>query len=306
MGIDSFDPVTREGLAITNLFWFELAVSALLFVGVMTVLAIALVRFRARPGDPEPRQVEGNRVLEIAWTAAPILILAVVAVFMIQTVATVNSTAPGALQVRVIGHQWWWEYQYPSFGIVTANELHLPVGIPAELTMESADVIHSYFVPQFGWMRDAVPGKTNQVPAELHRAGVFEGTCNQYCGSEHAWMREWVYADPPDQFNAWAQQQAQSVSASGARGQQVFLENTCVSCHAIRGLPGATAQVGPDLTHLGSRRTIGAGVLDNTPQNLTAWIQNANTFKPGVRMPPFSTLSQDDLGALADYLESLN
>jgi cytochrome c oxidase subunit 2 len=170
--------------------------------------------------------------------------------------------------------------------------------------MESADVIHSFWVPQFGWMRDAIPGKTNQFPAELQRAGVFQGGCNQYCGSEHAWMREWVYAEPADQFTTWLQQQARSTTPSGARGEQVFLQNTCVSCHAIRGLPAA-AQVGPDLTHLGSRRTIGAGVLDNTPDNLGRWIRNAQAVKPGVLMPAFHNLSQDDLNALVAYLESL-
>jgi cytochrome c oxidase subunit 2 len=172
------------------------------------------------------------------------------------------------------------------------------------MSLESADVIHSFHVPQFGWMRDTVPGKANQMSILVTRPGMYAGACNQYCGLQHAWMRVVVVAETADQFSAWARQQQASITPSGARGEQVFLQNTCVSCHTIRGV-AALAHVGPDLTHLGSRATLGTGVVDNTSDNLRRWLRNASAIKPGVLMPAFQSLSDADLAALADYLESL-
>jgi cytochrome c oxidase subunit II len=303
--MDSFDPVTRQGLAISNLFGLELVISGLLLVLVLVWLGICLARFRARPGDDgEPTQVEGNRKLELVWTISPAAILAVVFVLLVQTMNVVDTAQPNAMPLRVVGHQWWWEYEYPDLQIVTANELHVPVGIPLQVSLQSVDVIHSFQVPNFGWMRDAVPGRTNPMSIQVERQGLYNGTCNQYCGVQHAWMRIRVVAEPADQFNAWVQLQRQPVAPSGMRGEQVFLQNTCVNCHVIRGLPGGSA-VGPDLTHLGSRGTLGAGVVDNTPNNLRSWIRNAQAIKPGVLMPAFQSLAQSDLSDLVDYLESL-
>jgi cytochrome c oxidase subunit II len=303
--MQSFDPVTPQGLAITNLFWFELILIALLLTLVLAWIILALTRFRARPGDAtEPPQVHGNRRVEIAWTATPALVLAVIFVLVVQTMRTVDAQQADAQRVHVIGHQWWWEFQYPDQQVITANELHVPVGLPLAVDLDSIDVIHSFWIPQMGWMRDAIPGKTNQIQVLFDRAGVFQGACTQYCGLQHAWMRIRVVADPPDQYQTWLQQQRQTVSMTGAHGEQVFLQNTCVNCHAIRGLP-APAQVGPDLTHFGSRATLGAGVVDNTPDNLRRWIRDPKTFKPGVLMPAFSNISDADLDALVQYLESL-
>jgi cytochrome c oxidase subunit 2 len=304
--VDTFDPVTRQGLEISNLFGIELIVSALLLALVFTWLIVALVRFRAQPGDAtEPRQIHGHRRLEIIWTAAPAAVLAVVFVLVVQTMRSVDAAPPNAQRVQVIGHQWWWEFVYTDFGgVVTANELHLPVDTPLILGLDSEDVLHSFWVPRFGMMRDTVPGKTNRMSIHIDRAGTFDGACTQLCGTQHAWMRSRVFAEPTDQFGAWLAQQQRTVQPSGARGEQVFLNNTCVSCHTIRGLPAA-AQVGPDLTHFGSRTTLGAGVLANTPDNLRRWVRNAQAIKPGVLMPAFATLSEADLSALVDYLESL-
>jgi cytochrome c oxidase subunit II len=303
--VESFDPVTPQGLSISNLFVLELVISALLMALVVVWLGVALVRFRARAGDAdEPTQVHGNRTLELIWTVAPALVLAVVFGLVIQTMRTVDAAAPDAQPLRVIGHQWWWEYDYPNSQVISANELHVPVGAPVQISLESIDVIHSFHVPQFGWMQDTVPGKTNQMSVLVNRAGVYDGACNQYCGLQHAWMRIRVIAEPADQFDAWVQAQRQPAAPDGTRGEQVFLQNTCVACHAIRGVQ-ATANVGPDLTHLGSRTTLGTGVVDNTPANLQQWIRNAQAVKPGVLMPAFGNLSPADLSALADYLESL-
>lgn len=304
--MESFDPVTPQGLSISNLFVLELVISGLLVALVSIWLGVSLVRFRARPGDAtEPPQVHGNRTLEIAWTLTPALVLAVVFGLVIQTMGFVNAAAPGAAPLRVVGHQWWWEYDYPDAHVVAANELHVPVGAPLQISLQSIDVIHSFHVPQFGWMQDAVPGKANAMSVLVNRPGVYDGACNQYCGLQHAWMRIRVIAEPADQFAAWVTLQSQPVTPAGSRGEQVFVQNTCVACHAIRGLPGATGSVGPDLTHFASRTTIGTGVIDNSAAYLTQWIRNPQALKPGVLMPAFQNLSATDLTALVDYLESL-
>lgn len=301
----SFDPVSPQGLSITNLFWFELIVSGLLLALVIGVLVTALVRFRARPGDAtDPPQVHGNRRLEVVWTASPVVLLAIVFVLVIASMRTVDAEPPGAQPLFVIGHQWWWEYIYADRQVTTANELHVPTATPLQVNLESIDVIHSFHVPQFGWMQDLVPGKANHMSIVVDRPGVYDGYCNQYCGLQHAWMRVRVVAEPADQFNAWMQRQRQPVTPSGAPGEQVFLQNTCVACHAIRGLP-ANGNVGPDLTHMGSRATLGAGVVENTPDNLRRWIGNPQAIKPGVLMPPYRNLGESDLSALVEYLESL-
>ena len=303
--LPSFDPISSQGLAISNLFWFELIVSALLLALVIGVMVTALVRFRARPGEAtDPPQVHGNRRLEIIWTVSPAVMLAVVFGLVIATMRTVDAEQPGAEPLRVIGPQWWWEFVYPNQQVVTANELHVPTGRALQVSLESDDVIHSFHVPQFGWMQDMVPGKSNSMSIVVDRPGVYDGFCNQYCGLQHAWMRLHVVAESADQFSNWSQLQRQSTSQSGAPGERVFMQNTCVACHAIRGLP-ATANVGPDLTHLGSRSTLGAGVVDNTPDSLRSWIRDAQSIKPGVLMPAFQNLTDGDLSALVDYLESL-
>jgi cytochrome c oxidase subunit 2 len=303
-GVPSFDPVTSQGIAINNLFWLELAISAVLFAGIVAVIVTALVRFRGRAGDPDPPQVEGNTRLEVFWTATPAVVLAIIFVLVVQTMTTVNAAAPNSLNVEVIGHQFWWEYRFPDQNAITANELHLPVGSPVLLRLSSNDVIHSFWVPQVGWMRDAIPGKVNLMPVLLTQPATLNGGCNQYCGAEHAWMRELVFAESNDQFEAWLANQAAPAAASDSAGERVFMTNTCVSCHAIRGT-SASATVGPDLTHVGSRTTLAGTVIQNTPDTMSAWISNPQAIKPGVLMPAFPNLSANDLAALSAYLEGL-
>ncbi len=306
--VDAFDPVTTQGLSVSNLFWIELILSTLLFLLVAGILTVSIVRFRGRPGQPEPPQVHGNRRLEIAWTSGAILLLAAMFVLALQTMGTVDAAEQSSLNVQVVGHQWWWEFIYPDAQVTTANELHLPVGTHARIQLTSVDVIHSFWVPQFGWMRDAIPGKTNVMQVTVDRAGDFVGGCTQFCGIQHAWMRDHILGDPPDQFQAWLNAQRQPApsptDALAQRGQQVFQSNTCVNCHTIRGT-SAAGRVGPDLTHFGSRATLGGGILDNTPENVARWVRNPQEIKPGVLMPPFASLSSDDLRALAAYLDGL-
>ena len=303
--MQTFDPVTLQGPSITFLFGLEVVISAVLLIGVLVCVGLAVTRFRAQTDDGvEPPQVHGNRALEILWTAMPAAILIVVFVLVIGTMRIVDAAPADAQPLDVIGHQWWWEYSFPNGGVITANELHVPVGVPLRINLQSVDVIHSFYVPQFGWMRDTVPGKVNQMSIQVERSGTYNGTCNQFCGLQHAWMRVVVVAEPPDVFSAWQQREQQAASPGGTRGEQVFLQNTCVSCHTIRGV-SAQSNVGPDLTHLGSRATLGTGVVPNTPDALRQWIRNASAVKPGVLMPAFQNLSDADLSALVEYLESL-
>jgi cytochrome c oxidase subunit 2 len=305
--VDSFNPISSQGLAISNLFWLVLALSLAVFLVVIVPLGYILVRFRARPGDPDPPQVEGNRTLEITWTSGAVALVVILFILTIQTMATVSASSSQAVAIQVIGHQWWWEYRYPDLQVVTADELRVPVGTTVHLLLDSADVVHSFWVPQFGWKKDVVSGRTNDMWVTLQQAGTFDGTCTEYCGTEHAWMRIRVIAQPRDQFDAWVQQQRQPAAApataAAQRGQQLFQANTCVSCHTVQGV--SSGQAGPDLTHFGSRTIIGSGVLDNTPENLKRWVRSAQSVKPGVLMPSYDTLSDEDAQALAEYLGGL-
>ena len=216
-----------------------------------------------------------------------------------------------AVHIEVTAHQWWWSARYddadPSRLFNIANELHIPVGRPVIMTLASDDVIHSLWVPNLAGKKDLIPGRTATLTLQADKPGVYRGQCAEFCGAQHAWMAFTVTADPPAQYEAWAEQQRKPASipadATAQRGQQVFMGTTCVMCHAIGGTE-ASAQKAPDLTHLASRRTLGAGTLPNDPQNLASWISNPAAHKPGANMPAHA-FSQDDLQALVAYLRSL-
>jgi cytochrome c oxidase subunit II len=314
----TFGTATPQGRAIAELFVVALALSTVILALVYGLLAYVLRRYRGRPGDPEPPQVEGHRNLELIWTTTPLLLLTIVYVLTVRTMRAVDSAAdaPGTLRVQAIGHQWWWEFRYPDLGVVTANELHAPVGVPLRVELEAFDVIHSFWVPALGWKRDAIPGKTNVMSLRVDEAGVYDGACAEFCGIQHAWMRIHLVAESPDQFGAWVRGQLATppagppngVPSAGqdslvARGQQVFLQRTCINCHTVQGTP-ADGRVGPDLTHVAGRAWLGGGVVENTPENMARWVRDARTLKPGVLMPPFA-LSDDDLSAVVTYLEGL-
>jgi len=303
--IDAFATVTPQGGAIVNLFILEIVLATLVVGAVAAAVFYAMVRFRDRPGSTEPPQIHGNAKLELAWTAAPALLLVVLYILTVRTMATVEAgTDPASeLRVRVIGHQWWFEYQYPDLGIVTANELQLPVGQPVRLELESADVVHNFWIPQFGWKKDNTPNHITLIHVVVEQPGVYDGSCNEFCGLQHAWMRTRAIAVAPEQFRAWVAQQQRPAPVTVPRGQQVFQQHTCINCHAIQGV--GEARVGPDLSHFGSRSTIGAGVLENTPANLRAWILDPQRIKPGVLMPGYLDMPEEDLTALVEYLEGL-
>lgn len=303
-----FSAHSPQAEAIAKLFEFDLIIAAIIFLTVTLLVFFASVRFRQRPGTGEPRQDEGNPKLETLWTVVPALILTVLFVRTAQTMAMVQPpvTSPTP-NVVVIAHQFWWEYRYAESGVITANELHLPAGADWVLEILSADVVHDFWVPDLGAKIEAIPGHPNYLWMQPWRPGIYLGTCAEFCGKQHALMGIRVIVQPSAQFAAWQQQQLQipppPTSAEEERGASLFQDMTCANCHAIAGTP-ARARVGPDLTHLADRQTLGAGVLANTPDNLTRWLENPQKYKPGCYMPNLD-LTEDRAGAIAAYLEGL-
>ncbi|MHB8630874.1 MAG: cytochrome c oxidase subunit II [Candidatus Limnocylindria bacterium] len=284
-------------------------IAALILVGVSIALVLFAVRYRAgRAGAAQ--QIYGSQRLEIAWTAAPVIVLAIVFALSVVTLgqigrgATFSSLEP-PLHVTVTGHQWWFEFRYPD-GTVTANEAHIPIGVPIELELHSADVIHAFWVPELGAKMDMIPGQTNVLRLFTARPGTFGGACAEFCGVEHAWMRIRVVAEARGAFDRWLSAQAAGrvvPHGPAADGERVFLTNVCSSCHAIRGTR-ASAAIGPDLTHVGSRATIAGGVLTNDAAAMRSWLADPQRYKPGTQMPRVP-LAAADLDALVAYLESL-
>jgi cytochrome c oxidase subunit 2 len=295
--------VALDGL-FTNIFWWAVVV----FIVVEALLLIAIVRYRARPDGRIPKPVHGHTALEIGWTLAPALILVFIAVPTMRTIfATAGAAPEGALRVEVIGHQWWWEYRYPTLGINAVNELHLPVRMPVQLEMTSADVIHSFWVPGLGGKRDLTQGHTSRIAFRADSTGEYRGQCAEFCGASHANMRVRVFVESDSVFEAWVVQQraAPAVGARGSlaeRGQQVYRRSACIGCHTITGV--SAAKVGPDLSHVGSRSTIAGALFPNTTESLRRWISNAPALKPGALMPP-QNIPEQDLAALIAYLQSL-
>jgi len=246
--------------------------------------------------------------LEIGWTALPALILLVVLIMTVRTMYTTGlPPEEDALVVRVIGKQWWWEYQYPDLGITTAAELHVPVGRTVHLELESDNVIHSFWVPELGGKTDLIPGHINTHWFRADEARTYRGQCAEYCGLQHANMIFVVVAEPLEEFDAWVKnEQAPPVTPTeglAAEGLETFMRSACIACHTIKGTR-AQGKVGPDLTHFGSRRTIASGVLPNTKENLTRWLADPQAVKPGNLMPNLR-LSPEDLEKIVAYLESL-
>jgi cytochrome c oxidase subunit 2 len=372
----TFTPHSEYGRAIDMIWDRLLLLGTIVFVLVEAGILYIVFRYRKREGDERPPQTHGNVVVEIIWTLIPVFILLFIAVPTVRTIFQTQAKAvAGALQIEVIGHQWWWEFRYPEYGIITANEIYLPTGRTVNFKLTSNDVIHSFWTPQLGGKRDAVTNRTNYIwytPDSTLQPAEWNGFCTEYCGTSHAKMRFRVFTVKPDQFQSWVENQKRpaaigavapapatgnqspaggpqpatrpqalpaapsmgaQIAANAAnapstqavayqfpenqpefdyakphtpipagmtftrgltgnahRGQQVFSTNACVGCHAIAGNPAAVGNIGPNLTHFGSRATIGAGSYPNTPAYLALWIKNARVMKPGILMP---TLGKD-------------
>jgi cytochrome c oxidase subunit 2 len=290
----------------TEIFWWAAAV----FVVVELLLVVALVRFRHREGRPAPKPTHGHTLMEIAWTLAPAAILVFVAVPTVRTIFATAGEAPAdAVKVDVIGHQWWWEFRYQELGLVTANELHVPLGRAVQLSITSADVIHSFWIPRLGGKRDAIPGHVTRIAFRPDQLGDYTGQCAEFCGVSHANMRLRVVVDSDSGFGRWATVQLAGPAAPAPgtvaeRGKAVYARSACIGCHTIQGVsPGV---IGPNLTHVGSRTTIASGLFPNDSAYLARWIADAPSLKPGslmTRMQP--PLTDADIAALVAYLESL-
>jgi cytochrome c oxidase subunit 2 len=309
-----FAPASTPAKSIFGLSLFVLAVTGAIFLVVFTLLLYSVVKFRKRKNDDgrEPPQVYGSNQVELAWTVIPVLI--VVALFMAtaRVIASVQTARPeNAIEVIAIGHQFWWEYRYPGLGVVTANELHVPVSdpnnpTPTLITLLSADTDHSFWVPRLAGKTDLIPNHPNSMWIDPHEIGVYLGQCAQYCGTQHAKMLLRVYVQSREDFDRWAQQQTlpSKVGGRASAGQHIFETTACINCHTVAGNT-ANGRFGPDLTHLMSRDTIAAGVATNTPEHLRQWIQNPDAIKPGSLMPAMQ-LSDQELDALTAYLETLH
>jgi cytochrome c oxidase subunit II len=313
-GTNIFSPASTPAKSISDLSAFVLVITGIIFLVVFALLFYSVVRFRARASDGgrEPAQVYGSMQIELAWTIIPILIVVVLFLATARVIHAIQDAAepPGALDVIVIGHQYWWEFRYPKLGIVTANELHIPVSdldhsTPTFLRLLSADTDHSFWVPELAGKTDLIPNHPNRMWMDPQREGVFLGQCAQYCGTQHAKMLLRVSVDRTEDFSAWvrAQQKPAVEDPSAIAGRRVFEQNACMNCHAVGGTP-ADGRFGPDLTHLMSRATIAAGAAENTHDNLRLWIQNPSAIKPGSLMPAMK-LSDADLDAVVSYMETL-
>jgi len=309
-----FEPHSTPADSIYHLSRFVLMITGLIFLVVFSLLTYVIVIFRSRPSDTtqEPAQVYGSTQIELAWTVIPILIVVVLFLATARVIHGIQDAPKPAtaLDVTAVGHQFWWEFRYPALGIVTANELHIPVSDPAHptptfLKLLSADTDHSFWIPQLAGKTDLIPNRINETWMDPHSTGLYLGQCAQYCGTQHAKMLLRVYVESPEEFAAWvsAQKLPAAQEEKEIAGRRVFENTACVSCHAV-GATGATGGFGPDLTHLMSRRTIASGAAENTHENLRLWIRTPDAIKPGSLMPAMQ-LGDADLDALVRYLETL-
>jgi cytochrome c oxidase subunit 2 len=311
-----------------TLFW-----AVIVFVLVEGALLFVIFRFRGRPDDPEPRQVHGNTAVEVVWTIIPALVLAMIAVPTVKTIFRTYDLPKGSdvLQVEVIGHQFWWEFRYPQLGLVTANELHVPVGRPVALKMITRDVLHSFWVPQFAAKRDVFSNRTTTMYFTAEDPGLYPGQCAEFCGIQHGRMAFQVAASSPAEFDAWvgkmqatgappapaapadstastaaapAGVSTASLAATAApvdtlQGSQLFMMKGCIGCHSLN----ATREmgIGPNLAGIGARRMIAAGWLENTDANLARWIMDPQDVKKGSLMPDMG-VTEAEAQALVAYL----
>jgi cytochrome c oxidase subunit 2 len=308
--------------------------AVLVFVLVQGALLYAMFRFRGRPGDAEPNQVHGNTTLEIVWTIIPAVILAVIAVPTVKAIFKTNEF-PGEnpLTVEVIGHQWWWEFRYPEYQLTTANELHVPINRTISLRMGSADVLHSFWVPQFAGKRDVFPNRETRLWFVAEEAGNYPAQCTEFCGIQHGKMAYRVVASDPADFDAWvakmrsfaaapppaapAAKDTVRTSSAGAsverppaqaaavaEGQKLFLAKGCAGCHSLVSLNAPKGMLGPNLANIGARLWIAAGTLENTDENLAYWIREPQLVKQGVLMPRLG-LNENEAKSIAAYLRTI-
>ena len=318
---DTQGPVARSQLI---LFYWIFWAAVFVFITVGGALLYVTFRFRRKPGDGDPPQVHGNTPLEIGWTILPILVLAVVAVPTVITIFdNANSPEPASMQIEVIGHQWWWEFKYedpddPTAKVVTANELHIPVDEIINISLDSKDVLHSFWIPKLAGKVDVVPNNNNTMWIKAERADEYLGQCAEFCGVSHANMRFRVISESRSDFDAWLRAQKapaeDPVDPLALEGKALFEgEAQCFACHTVSGLRKARGLTGPNLTHVGGRTHIASGILENTQDNLKKWLTDPVAVKPGNIMArdaaiyndPEKKLTEAEIDSLVAYLRGL-
>jgi cytochrome c oxidase subunit 2 len=305
---NALDPQSPLARAIYDLGIVSGVVFALIFVIVTGAIIYAIFRFRSRAGEPDPKQFAGSEKVEIIWTVIPFLIVVFLFVLTLRGMNRADPPPAPSPDLVVTGHQFWWQVDYPGSGVVTANEIHIPAGKPLSVRLESKDVLHEFWVPKLTRKKSNVPGQPNHIWLQADKPGTYIGQCSEFCGMQHAWMRILVVAEEPSKFEEWQRAQLQPsrtpTSDAAAKGLALFQTSTCMNCHAIGGVTGADSRVAPDLTHVASRRQLGAGILENTPANMRRWLKNPQHIKPGSLMPDFNFTDQE-LDQLGEYLETL-
>ena len=329
----TLNPKTEFTTMIDNVFMTTVKWAVVVFVLVEGALVFAILKFRGKPSDPEPKQTHGNTTVEIVWTIIPAVILALIAVPTIKGIFATAENPEGALTIEVIGHQWWWEFQYPDSKVVTASELHVPSGRKISLFMRTADVLHSFWSPQLASKRDVFPRRHTTLWFTAPDTGVYGGQCAEFCGEQHARMGFEIHVDTPEEFERWVSDQqvgsplinggqvspdsaaptdsAAQAARTGrdslmARGTQVFITGGCIACHAMVGTPmaGQVRMIGPNLTHVGSRRTLAGAMMPNTDENLARWLRDPQAVKPGTLMKLPRPLTEDEVQTLVAYLRA--
>jgi cytochrome c oxidase subunit 2 len=300
-------PKSEFGKMTHDIFMLISWTTLIIFIAVEAGLLYVCFRFRDRPGAPIPKQVHGHTPLEIGWTVAFALVLLVIGIPTIRVIfQTQQAGAAGGLRVDVGGRQWWWEFTYPDLKIVTANEVHLPVGQTVTFHLHAPDVIHSFWVPQLGGKRDVVPHRVNRIVLTPDTPGEYIGQCAEYCGTSHANMRFRAIVHDKAGWEKWVASQqaapAESQDPLAQKGGEIFSQSACVGCHTIQGV--SAGQLGPNLSHFGQRKTFAAGLYPSTPENLARWVEQPEHMKPGVLMPNLG-ITGERSKALAAYLLSL-
>lgn len=313
--VSMLKPESPQATNIQDLAKLLLVIGGIAFVIVEGWLLVAAFRFRNRP-EEEAVQTHGNLGLETGWTVVTAVVIFAVLGLTVKTMVDVTAQPASALPaasafpgdvvtMRVVGHQWWWTFEYPNEKVVAANEIHVPVGRTVKVQLESEDVIHSFWVPRLNGKTDTIPGHTNFTSFLAIQPGVYHGICGEYCGSQHAHMGFRIIAEPVADFSNWVRAQqadaAQPTTDQQKAGQQAFA--VCAGCHTVRGTP-AQGKIGPDLTHVGGRQSIAADTLENTPENLAIWLHDPQAVKPENKMPNLH-LDQATIDHLVAYLENL-
>jgi cytochrome c oxidase subunit 2 len=307
----TLNPHSPQAQQLNNLFIPVFWIAVVVFFIVSTLILIAVFRFRARSEDDRPRQVHGNARMEIAWTIAPALLLAIIAVPTVRMVFSINDIPKNTMQIDVTGHRWWWQFGYPAQGIETANEMHIPIKTNIVLNLTSVDGVHNFWPPQLNGKLYAIPGRHNQMVISADKAQTYMGQCAEYCGVSHANMHFLVVAQAESDFEAWLASQKQAPApvtpdtfnaANVAAGQVLFRTMGCAGCHTITGI--SAGLVGPNLTHLRSRTVFAGASFEMTDNNLRKWLRNPPAMKPGSVMPNLH-LSEDQITKLLAYLDSL-